>query len=327
MSKLSPLISPFLSQIPWVRHGFFTREGGVSQGEFASLNAGLGSGDDAAHIAENRARISAHLGGQLITARQVHSPDVHVVNGEENWIPRTVVRGSLEPSSSERKEARREENATRATSCEHPSPSGEGAAQAKGEGSVGDGLNSPHPTLSQGERAFDTRPECDALVTSSAGIALGALTADCVPVLFADTQKRLIAATHSGWGGTIKGVLENTVQTLLAQGATLETLVAVVGPAIAQKSYEVGAELREKFVSEDASYDAFFVANAGKNSYQFALPPLVIQRLRALGITQIDHLDEDTYSQPQRFFSFRRSTHEGAKDYGRQVSAICITEE
>lgn len=283
MSTLTPFLSPALSAIPWVSHGFFTREGGMSSGEFSSLNAGLGSGDDAAHVAENRARISAHLGAPLITARQVHSPLVQWVTGDELWIPRSADRASPEPASCENQKIFAEANAN--------------------------------------------RPEVDGLATDKAGISLGALTADCVPVLFADTRTKLIAAAHAGWKGACYGVLDNTIETLLQRGATLATLVAAVGPAIAGASYEVGPELREAFLKERPSADAFFVANTHKNSYQFALPKWVALHLRECGIGVVDELNQDTYANPETFFSYRRSTHQKATDYGRQVSAITIKQD
>jgi YfiH family protein len=243
-----------------VRHGFFTRNGGVSEGIFASLNCGFGSGDDAERVRENRRRVLAALDlapDRLATCYQVHSPIAVVVDA-------------------------------------------------------------PFPQ--------QARPRADAMVTRRPGLALGILTADCVPVLFADAEAGIIGAAHAGWRGALGGVLEATVKAMVELGASRQRLRAGIGPAIAQPSYEVGPEFPAPFLAEDAANAAFFIAAPRAGHFLFDLPGYVARRLERLGLGEIALAGGDTAAEPERFFSYRRSRLRNEPDYGRELSVICLAE-
>jgi len=165
------------------------------------------------------------------------------------------------------------------------------------------------------------RPRADAMVTDRPGLLLGILTADCAPVLFADHEAGVIGAAHAGWRGAHGGVLENTVAAMESLGARAGRIVAAIGPAIAQPSYEVDAGFREQFTEED---EAFF-QRGRSGRWQFDLEGYAAQRLRACGVETVEALRLDTYAAPERFFSYRRATHRGEPTYGRQFSLIGLT--
>ncbi len=167
-------------------------------------------------------------------------------------------------------------------------------------------------------------PLGDAMVTATPGIALGILTADCAPVLFADAQARVIGAAHAGWRGALTGVLEATLAAMETLGAARGRIVAAIGPCIAQANYEVGPEFHARFLDEDASHARFFVAGARADHYQFNLEGFVAARLGAAGVDKIEALGACTYARDADFFSFRRNTHRGESDYGREISAIVL---
>lgn len=247
---------PTLEQLPHIRHGFFMRTGGVSDGLYSSLNCGPGSGDDLAHVAENRARVAASLhvpSHSLITCHQVHSATAVIV--DKPW--------------------------------------------------------------SQSDA-----PQADAIVTNTPNIALGVLTADCLPILFADIKNHVIAAAHAGWKGAFGGVIEDTLTKMRSLGA--EDITATIGPAIAQASYEVGAEFYERFLLENAENAQFFAGSTRAGHYLFNLPAYAKSRLSAAGIAPINLLAHDTCLLENDFFSFRRTTLRGEPVYGRQISAITL---
>jgi len=250
-----------LSALPGINHGFFGREGGVSEGIYASLNCGLGSADDQRAVAENRSRIAAAMDvapAQLLSLYQHHSPDVVTV--DQTWVP-------------------------------------------------GNG------------------PKGDAMITNQPGIALAIATADCVPVLFADAENRIIGAAHAGWRGALGGVLQNTVEAMVALGANRTTVRAVVGPCIHQSSYQVGYDVRDAFTSAKPGADQFFAPDASEaNKYRFDLAGFVHAALAEAGLTKTDDIGLDTYADTQRFFSYRRTTHNHEPDYGRSLSAIALTD-
>lgn len=258
MTAAVPLESEMLAKLPGIRHGFFTRQGGVSQGVFASLNCGLGSGDDPEAVRVNRDRAMAALdlsGAALATAYQVHSARVSVVE-------------------------------------------------------------TPF--------AVETRPRVDGLVTRHPGVALGILAADCTPVLFADPGARIVGAAHAGWRGALGGVLEATVEAMVALGARRAVIHAAIGPCITQDSYEVGPEFSGAFLADDPSNVMFFKPSMRAGHFMFDLPGYIAKRLAALGLAATDRLRRDTYAEAPLFFSYRRATHEGAGDYGRGLSAIVL---
>jgi YfiH family protein len=251
------LRAPGLAPLAGVRHGFFTRVGGVSRREFASLNCGYSSGDDAAAVAANRARALRRLGvapASLCMVRQVHGADVVIAREPEPGRPSV---------------------------------------------------------------------EADALITDRPGVTLGVLTADCAPVLMADPQAGVIGAIHAGWRGALDGVLEATLDAMERLGARRARVRAAVGPTISQRAYEVGPEFFERFSDEAAGYERFFAPGEG-DRLRFDLPGFVLDRLRAAGVAEAGWIGRCTYSEPDRFFSYRRTTHAGEADYGRLISAIRI---
>jgi len=165
------------------------------------------------------------------------------------------------------------------------------------------------------------RPRADALVTATPGVALSVLTADCQPVLFADHQAGVIGATHAGWRGALDGVLEATIEAMLSLGATREGIRAVIGPTISQRAYEVGPEFFDDFMAQSPENARFF-AQGKDDRMLFDLPALGLARLRAAGIQQCEWTRHCTYSDPDRFYSYRRTTHAKEADYGRLISCI-----
>ena len=169
---------------------------------------------------------------------------------------------------------------------------------------------------------MDDRPKADALVTDQPGLLLGIVTADCAPVLFADRQARVIGAAHAGWRGAIDGVTDATITLMETLGARRDRIVAAVGPCIAQESYEVDPGFRDRFLAADPANNRFF---RDAPTPHFDLPAYVLARLAAAGIASVEGVALDTYADPERFYSYRRATHRGEADYGRQVSLIGLS--
>jgi len=169
----------------------------------------------------------------------------------------------------------------------------------------------------------DGRPKADAMVADRPGLVLGILTADCAPVLLADREAGVVGAAHAGWKGALGGVVEATVAEMERRGAERARIAAAVGPCIARKSYEVDEGFLGRFAEADPESERFF-ALGREGHHQFDLEGFVLSRLAAAGLTRIEALGEDTYSQPERFFSYRRGTHKGEADYGRQISLIAL---
>jgi polyphenol oxidase len=172
------------------------------------------------------------------------------------------------------------------------------------------------------EGAAKERPEGDALVTDRPGILLGILTADCAPVLFMDEAAGVVGAAHAGWKGAIAGVTDRTIAAMEKLGAKADRIHAAIGPCIAQKSYEVDAGFLEQFCESNRENERFFGDGQRKDHFQFDLEGYVAARLAEAGIRTVEAMGLDTYSQPGRFFSFRRATHLGEPNYGRQMSVI-----
>lgn len=249
------LTSPLLSA-SGVKHAFFTREGGVSTGDYATLNGGVGSRDAPAHVAENRARMAAALGvaaDHLLVPYQVHSPDCVAVDAP--WTE---------------------------------------------------------------------RPRCDALATATPGVALGVTGADCGMLLFCDAKARVIGAAHSGWKGAFDDVLGATVARMVELGASRANIHVALGPTIGAPSYEVGPEFFARFRDVSPDHVRFFTPSSREDHAMFDLPGFIAMRAEQAGVGAFEDLRFDTYADPQRFFSYRRATHERAADYGRLVSAIVL---
>jgi purine-nucleoside/S-methyl-5'-thioadenosine phosphorylase / adenosine deaminase len=175
------------------------------------------------------------------------------------------------------------------------------------------------------DKAWDGEAaEADALVTRTPGLAIGALTADCAPVLFCDREARVIAAAHAGWRGALSGIAEATVAAMEELGASRERIVAVIGPSISQRAYEVGAEYVDHFLAEEPTSSAFFMTDDSSGEPHFDLSGYVAERLSRAGVGTISDLGLCTYCDETRLFSYRRSQHHGEDDYGRQISAIVL---
>jgi len=255
-SRPTGLEAPELAACSGLVHGFFTRNGGVSQGLYWSLNCGMGSGDAKDRVAENRRRAALHLGlapGGLRTVHQVHGNGVAV---------------------------------------------------------VGPGADVPP----------DHR--ADALVCATPKWSIGVTYADCPGVLLADPQARVIAAVHGGWRGTLAGVIEAAIARMIALGARPRQIRAGVGPCIQQNSYEVGEDLRQRFVARDRDFAVFFVNGRRAGHYYFDLQGLVLDRLKAAGVGRPVALHRDTCSEAGEFFSYRRATLAEEPDYGRHIALI-----
>jgi YfiH family protein len=257
-------VPPVTDKPPYVRsaalgdvpHGFFGRRGGVSTGELASLNTGLGSGDDPLLIARNRAAVRDAVlpSAALLGVYQVHGTNCVVADG-----------------------------------------------------------------------AWDDadRPEADALVTDQRHILLGILTADCVPVLFADRLAGVVGAAHAGWKGALGGVTNSTIIAMERLGAERARIVAAIGPCIGRASYEVDDNFRDRFRESDGANDRFFVDGRTGHA-MFDIGGYVAARLAAAGIGRVDMIDHDTCAREDEYFSYRRATLRGQNSYGRQLSVIGV---
>jgi YfiH family protein len=174
-----------------------------------------------------------------------------------------------------------------------------------------------------GDEIPNGQTRADAMVTGQQGVALGILTADCQPVLFFDTENQIAGAAHAGWQGALAGVLEATLDAMEAIGADRQKTAAVIGPSISQRAYEVGPEFFDRFVDEDNANDRFFAGGEGDRVH-FDLISYGLQRLRTAGVGHAEWTGHCTYSDPSRFYSYRRSVHSSEADYGRLISAICL---
>lgn len=170
----------------------------------------------------------------------------------------------------------------------------------------------------------DARPEADAMVTREPGLALSILTADCGPVLFADPEAGIIGAAHAGWNGALSGVLDATVDEMIGLGADRARIRASLGPMISGQAYEVGPEFIERFLKKSAGYEEFFRPSERDGHHYFDLPAFIAARLDDLAIGEVQNLDLCTCSREEDYFSYRRATHRGEADYGRNISVIML---
>lgn len=247
-----------LKAAPGVRHAFFERAGGVSEGLYSSLNCGYGADDPAANVTANRQRALAALdleADSLVTAYQVHSDRAVVV--DRLW-------------------------------------------------------------------AREDAPKVDAMATREPGVTLGILTADCVPVLLADAEARVIGGAHAGWRGALDGIIEAVVDAMVSLGAAPRRIAAGIGPAIGAGSYEVGPEFPAPFLAAADGNRSFFRPAARPSHFLFDIKGYVEQRLRAAGVGVVETAPWDTCADEDRFFSYRRSCLRQEADYGRGLSTICL---
>jgi hypothetical protein len=176
-------------------------------------------------------------------------------------------------------------------------------------------------TVEAGDWPDCNRPPADALVTNRRGVLLGILTADCAPVLLADREAGVVGAAHAGWRGAVGGVCESVVTAMEGLGARPERIAAAIGPCIGARSYEVDQAFAERFTADEPANNRFFT-DGPTHKPHFDLEAFVVARLAAAGVRTIEALGLDTYAQPERFYSYRRATHRGEPDYGRQISLI-----
>ncbi len=251
---LSDMLSSFLS----VRHGFFTNQGGVSKGTYATLNCSASSNDLPENVAENRQRVADAMGlstDNLVSLRQIHSDSVYYVSDPGDF--RVPLSG-------------------------------------------------------------------DGLVTDQAGIGLGIMGADCASVLFADAVAGVVGAAHAGWKGALTGICDAVVKAMCERGAVRQNICAAIGPAMQADHYVVQQDFYEA-VTNQSSIPAEAYFHRALDRLTFDTPAYIEARLKALGLMQIDRSREDTYSQPDLFYSFRRSVQRGEADYGRQIAVISLT--
>jgi YfiH family protein len=254
------LQAPSLSKLARIRHAFFTRSGGVSDGIYASLNGGVGSNDTPDNVAQNRARMAEALGvapGRLLTPYQIHSPDVVVA--EEPW-------------------------------------------------------------------RHEARPRADAVITRTPGLAIGVSTADCGPLLFADEEAGVIGAAHAGWRGAFTGVIEATVAAMEKLGADRTRIAVALGPTIRQPNYEVGPEFVERFLAAEVDNARFFGPSQRAGHAMFDLTGYIADRVARADVANFEDLGLCTYAEPERFYSYRRTTQRGEPDYGRHINAIALAD-
>lgn len=178
------------------------------------------------------------------------------------------------------------------------------------------------------EAAVLTEPpkglRADGMATDRPGLALGILTADCAPVLFADAQAGVVGAAHCGWRGALAGIAEAVLERMESLGARAGRTIAAVGPCIAQASYEVGPEFREAFEAADPDNGRWFVPAARPGHFRFDLAGYVAARLERAGLAAVSVAQADTCAQEERFFSYRRACLRGETDYGRQLSLVAL---
>lgn len=167
-------------------------------------------------------------------------------------------------------------------------------------------------------------PKVDALATCVPGLAIGVGSADCGPVLLADADAGVIAAAHAGWKGAVAGVLEATIATMESLGAERGRIVAVLGPTISAEAYEVGPEFVARMHEKNPADERFFSPSPNSGHAQFDLPAYIVARLKQAGIVHAQSVGLCTYSDEDRFFSYRRATHRGEPDYGRLLAAIAL---
>jgi polyphenol oxidase len=185
-------------------------------------------------------------------------------------------------------------------------------------------VHSPDCVIATEAWPHDDRPKADAIVTERPGLLLGILTADCAPVLLADPAAGVVGAAHAGWKGALGGVTDATIAAMETLGARRERIVAAIGPCIARASYEVDDAFARRFEAADSANERFF-SGGRSGHHQFDLEGYVAARLAGAGVGRIDALGLDTYADESRFFSFRRATHRGEPDYGRQISLIGLS--
>lgn len=255
---LEVITAPSLENIPIIKHGFFTRKGGVSTGVYASLNCCYAGKDCPDLVRENRCRITSHFNQpfeSLVSVKNVHGNEVVIV--EKPWL-------------------------------EH------------------------------------LWPQADAMVTKEKNLILGADTADCACVLFADEKHQIIGLCHAGWRGAKSGIIAATIEKMIYLGARRENITAVIGPCISQDSYEVDLHFYQQFLEDEPENTFYFKPSSKAQHFLFDLRHFVQNQLLQLQLGDVSAIELDTYTNEEQFFSYRRTTHRQESDFGGHFAAIYL---
>ena len=169
---------------------------------------------------------------------------------------------------------------------------------------------------------FNKKIKADSLITNVKNIAIGVLTADCVPILIYDKDKDIISAIHAGWKGAYKGIINNTINFFIKNGSNVKSLIAIIGPCISEKNYEVKKNFQDKFIKKNVINKKFFKTT--NNKTYFSLNKYIYSQLRNLGIKNLEVINKDTFDAKNNFFSARRALKNKENDYGRNISIIMI---
>tara|TARA_Y100000816_G_C25943925_1_gene492382 strand:+ start:110 stop:871 length:762 start_codon:yes stop_codon:yes gene_type:complete len=251
------ITSKKLQKFKEIRHGFFNKTGGKSNGIYKSLNCGAGSYDKKNKIKENLKIVKNKFGKKIkkiFLLHQIHSNKFIFVN--KNF------------------------------------------------------------------KSSSKKIRADAVITNQAKLPIAILTADCVPILLYDKQKKIIAAIHAGWRGAFKGIISRVIKFMLMKGCKQKHIIAAIGPCIGKNNYNVRDDFKKKFLKKDKKNKVFFFSK--KRTIYFDLPNYVKSELKLNKITNIDMRNIDTFVKKNNFFSARQALRSGYDDYGRNISIIMI---
>ncbi|SVB42566.1 uncharacterized protein METZ01_LOCUS195420 [marine metagenome] len=246
-----------LSKFQEIKHGFFNKEGGKSEGIYKSLNCGIGSSDTKKNVRNNLKIVCKKINcssKKLILLNQIHSNKFYFIDKNFKFNKKKL----------------------------------------KG----------------------------DALITNVKNIAIGVLTADCVPIFIYDKNLKIISVIHAGWKGAYRGIIKKVIKFLIKNGSNAKDLIAVIGPGISQKNYEIQKDFKDKFLKKDKQNKIFF--KLIKNKTYFSLNKCIYSELKKLGVNNLEIINKDTFDPKNNFFSARRSIHNKENDYGRNISIIMI---
>ena len=246
-----------LSKFQEIKHGFFNKKGGKSEGIYKSLNCGIGSSDTKKNVRNNLKIVCKKINcspRKLILLNQIHSNKFYFI-GKNFKFNKKKLKG-------------------------------------------------------------------DALITNVKNIAIGVLTADCVPIFIYDKNLKIISVIHAGWKGAYRGIIKKVIKFLIKNGSNAKDLIAVIGPSISQKNYEIQKDFKDKFLKKDKRNKIFF--KLIKNKTYFSLNKCIYSELKKLGVNNLEIINKDTFDPKNNFFSARRSIHNKENDYGRNISIIMI---
>ena len=246
-----------LSKFKNIKHGFFNKKGGKSNGIYKSLNCGIGSSDKKKNVRNNLKIVCKKINcsyNKLILLNEIHSNKFYFI-GKNFKFNKKKLKG-------------------------------------------------------------------DALITNVKNIAIGVLTADCVPILIYDKNLKVISIIHAGWKGAYVRIIKKVIRFLVNNGSNAKYLIAVIGPSILQKNYEIQKDFKDKFLKKDKQSKIFF--KLIKNKTYFSLNNYIYSQLKKLGVNNLEIINKNTFDPKNNFFSARRSIHNKESDYGRNISIIMI---